>query len=674
MKMNEPIRVLGYTMLIFISMSVPAAITITGKVTGPTGNPIAGAFVTLVNKTESAVTDGQGRYSISSSSITPEIRSDKKNKAKIFLKNGTILFSALKDNTFVKIDLFNTYGQRIRSYIPQRGECSVTFLMGKTSSQVYLVGLQIGDSYDVYRIPLIGNFEKGVISLPAIQGASSEPKLLKFQGIAIDTIKVSAAGFINGYAPIENYVATIDISLRNQMINPKMTYTKYTPKSSDMIINRSDYINRLHGFWLGENLANWTGLITEMDRVGMPRTGAFYTDQNWGGPDFPSMWGASGLSSTITWLFTNSGTPWGADDDTDMEYLYMYLLDADSTCILTGEQIKKGWLDHIFDNLQPTPYGKDDDPTGGYQNYLWISNQKAFELMRDKGMVPPATGDPVNNQYYNQIDAQLTTESFGFYAPCRTDIADSMAYLPIRTTASGDAEQIARFYVNMYSLASYALNVEPYKSMSMKDKIFWMVGKAYAKIPKTSYASKMYDFIKAKYDANTDKNNWESTRDSVYNRYQGYGNSVISADGYSFTGYGNGQSNSGPSDAGINFAASLISLFYGQGDMPRTLEIGVLCGWDSDNPTATWGGLLGFMIGKDGIEKVFNKTNFSDTYLISRTRKNFPDLTPGIPGEDSFPLMAQRGVYIVDRVVQEQMHGGVDPAKDVWYIPDNGGF
>ena len=22
-------------------------------------------------------------------------------------------------------------------------------------------------------------------------------------------------------------------------------------------------------------------------------------------------------------------------------------------------------------------------------------------------------------------------------------------------------------------------------------------------------------------------------------------------------------------------------------------------GWDSDNPTATWGGLIGFMIGKD---------------------------------------------------------------------------
>jgi hypothetical protein len=78
------------------------------------------------------------------------------------------------------------------------------------------------------------------------------------------------------------------------------------------------------------------------------------------------------------------------------------------------------------------------------------------------------------------------------------------------------------------------------------------------------------------------------------------------------------------------------------------------------------------MYGKDGVEKAFNKTDFSDTYLISRTRKNFPDLTPGVNGEDSFPLMAQRGIYIIDRVVIEEMHGGVDPAEDVWYIPGSG--
>jgi hypothetical protein len=32
--------------------------------------------------------------------------------------------------------------------------------------------------------------------------------------------------------------------------------------------------------------------------------------------------------------------------------------------------------------------------------------------------------------------------------------------------------------------------------------------------------------------------------------------------------------------------------------------------------------------------------------------------------------MAEVGVYVVDRVVQEQMDGGIDLKKDIWYIPN----
>jgi len=31
--------------------------------------------------------------------------------------------------------------------------------------------------------------------------------------------------------------------------------------------------------------------------------------------------------------------------------------------------------------------------------------------------------------------------------------------------------------------------------------------------------------------------------------------------------------------------------------------------------------------------------------------------------------MAQKGIFIIDRVVQEQMQGGVDLENNVWYIP-----
>ena len=33
-------------------------------------------------------------------------------------------------------------------------------------------------------------------------------------------------------------------------------------------IDRERYMDRLHGFWLGQSIGNWTGLVTEMDKIG----------------------------------------------------------------------------------------------------------------------------------------------------------------------------------------------------------------------------------------------------------------------------------------------------------------------------------------------------------------------------------------------------------------------
>lgn len=38
------------------------------------------------------------------------------------------------------------------------------------------------------------------------------------------------------------------------------------------------------------------------------------------------------------------------------------------------------------------------------ENFLWVSNQRAFDLMRE-GMLPPETSDPTNNPDYKMIDA-----------------------------------------------------------------------------------------------------------------------------------------------------------------------------------------------------------------------------------------------------------------------------
>ena len=79
-----------------------------------------------------------------------------------------------------------------------------------------------------------------------------------------------------------------------------------------------------------------------MDKIGGEgAAGRFYTRDDWGKPDHPNIWSGeiSPLSPTIDWVFEGANGVWGADDDTDIEYLYQHLLLTHATSILTGDQM-----------------------------------------------------------------------------------------------------------------------------------------------------------------------------------------------------------------------------------------------------------------------------------------------------------------------------------------------
>ena len=411
-----------------------------------------------------------------------------------------------------------------------------------------------------------------------------------------------------------------------------------TSSNNFIEISREKYSNQLYGFWLGQSIANWTGLITEMDKIGNIgeiKTGNFYTRDDWGGIDRRSIWEDQSIDKSnikIEFSLRTQDEVWGSDDDTDIEYMYQFLLNYFDTSILSPSQIREGWVKHI----------KAEE-----ENYLWVSNQRAFDLM-NQGILPPETGEPSNNEFYNMIDAQLTTEIFGLFSPARPDFAIRMAELPIKTTARGESQEIAEFYVRMHSLAS-----NPKEFNSIKENIFWIANESRKYLSDNNYPAKMYDFTEALYNSGV---TWEEARDSIYLRYQ-----VEQKDGYDITSknlYCNGCF-----AAGINFASSLVSLFYGGGDIKNTIKIGTLSGWDSDNPTSTWGGLIGFLIGKEMIEKEFN-TNFSSKFNIHRTRQNFPN-----NGIDSFNYMAAEGIKVIDRVVEKELKGKINLVKNTWLIP-----
>ncbi|MGB5271121.1 MAG: ADP-ribosylglycohydrolase family protein [Eudoraea sp.] len=370
-------------------------------------------------------------------------------------------------------------------------------------------------------------------------------------------------------------------------------------------INRTEYKDKLRGFWLGSCIANWTGLPTENARTDFP----FFTDSDFGPGKYD---------------YVLDQNPWGADDDTDLEYVYQHAIEKYDNFMLTGAQISTEWQKHI-----------------GLPK-LWVSNLAALGQMQN-GAIPPATSLPENNPMWDMIDAQLTTEIFGAFAPGRPDIALEIGHIPIRTTAYLHSQWAAEFYIIMYSLAAIVD-----KSLSPKDQILWMAEYARRSIPNWSYIADMYDFVKAAYANNPDKENWEKTRDEVANRYQ---YSVTAGYHYKY-----------PWDSGINFAASIVSLLYGEGDYKKTIRIGAMSGWDSDNPTATWGGLLGLLYGYKELQVQFNKTDFADGYDIARTRFNMP-----IP-LDNFSDMSERGIGIIDAIVTGAMGGSINGEN--WIIPE----
>ncbi|MBL8761838.1 MAG: ADP-ribosylglycohydrolase family protein [Phycisphaerae bacterium] len=382
------------------------------------------------------------------------------------------------------------------------------------------------------------------------------------------------------------------------------------------VLERSEYESRLRGLWLGECIANWTGLRTEASRTAPP----FFTDADWGTQP-------TGAHGPI--VFVTDQNPWRADDDTDIEYVYTHLIRVDDTNELSPEQIRDGWITHI-------------------NRSIWVSNKTARTLM-DRGVTPPGTGYGVANPNWMMIDAQLTTEIFGALAPGMPHEALRFAALPISTTAGSHAAMASRFFALLYSYAP----VVP-RSLSPHEKNLWLIDRARSFMPEGSKAAGIVDFVRADALANPDPDDWESTRDKIYERYQR--DAVIN--GFRYRGW---------YESSINFATAIMAMIYGGGDYKRTLQIGTLSGWDSDNPTATLGGLLGLLNGEQWVRDAFPSLTISSRYWATATRDNLPDWTPSEPGEDRFDLLAARTIPMVERTILDA-GGLIDDTRGKWLL------
>lgn len=268
---------------------------------------------------------------------------------------------------------------------------------------------------------------------------------------------------------------------------------------------------------------------------------------------------------------------WSTDDDTHVEWLNLHILETHGPHP-SYEQIRDEWVDHLNGDI-------------------WVATLAARTLM-DEGVLPPATGSlPLNPEGAWAMDAQLETELFGLLNPGQPEQAREQARFFAQVTSSGPAVDASAFYAHMYSVAFGSFDVAT------------LIAHARTFEPEESIVAPIVDDVVQWHSESPD--DWRATRERIKDAYDDDPEWWASR---------------------VNFAATIMALLYGDGDLRRTLDIAGLAGWDADNNMTTSAGLIGITIGFDELPEPF--ASATDIY--------FNEDLSNLPQFDSVANIAER--------------------------------
>ncbi len=234
---------------------------------------------------------------------------------------------------------------------------------------------------------------------------------------------------------------------------------------------------------------------------------------------------------------------------------------------------------------------------------LWHANQAArYNIL--KGIMPPASGNWLNNPHADCIDYQIEADFAGLMSPGMPNTASQISDKIGHIMNYGDG-----WYGGVYVGAMYSL------ALISKD-MNYVVNEALKTIPKESnYYKCIADVIKWHKMYPDD---WKKTWFEIQQKWS---NDVGCPDGvfYPFN-----------IDATINSAYVVVGLLYGNGDFTNTMEITTRCGQDADCNPSTTGGILGAMLGykaipeywklglkeAESIDFKYTSTSLDDVYEI----------------------------------------------------------
>ena len=236
---------------------------------------------------------------------------------------------------------------------------------------------------------------------------------------------------------------------------------------------------------------------------------------------------------------------------------------------------------------------------------LWHANLAARRALR-RGVPATLTGTPKYNAHANDIDFQIEADFIGLMAPGLPQAANDLCWRAGRVMNHGDGIYGGMFVSGMYSAAFFE-----------SDPVA-VVRAGLASIPAESpYAQAISDTL-AWHEQNPEDwmKVWQLLEEK-WNKREACPKGAIEPFNI---------------DAKLNGAYVALGLLYGQRDFEKTLVVAMRAGQDSDCNPASAGGILGVMLGYEGIpdkwksgipalsDEKFSYTNFTFKTIVESTQ------------------------------------------------------
>ena len=280
------------------------------------------------------------------------------------------------------------------------------------------------------------------------------------------------------------------------------------------------------------------------------------------------------------------------DDDTDIEFVYIYHMLESGLLALPYDTIHILWKEHISDRI-------------------WCSNRYARNLM-DIGIKPPYTGRIAFNPWAEfNISGQFLSEQFGLISPGMPQTAARTGTHYTHVAVDGEPIQTTQMYDAMIATAFF------------EEDIMDVIRAGLASVDPSSEIHGIVSKVVEWYGEHPD--DWRKTRLSIKETYWNG----------EFTGPG------GTNGYRVITAATIASLLHGEGEFVESLRLAFNIGWDADNVAAMVGTIMGIMKGEKWIKE--QGWNIKDTYTNNRR--------PGLPPEMTITEFADMHFRLAERSI-----------------------